>query len=275
MLELVGLAAQARGRVGTYSLGMRQRLGIAAALLGDPPVLVLDEPVNGLDPDGVRWIRTLMRPWASEGRTVLVSSHLLSEMQDTADHLLVVSHGRLVADAPVADLVASPALAAVRVRTPQPDQLTRQLSAAGATVEPAGPDALMVNGMDAGKIGDLALQANVALHVLLAKTLVAAIGAAILGLALSGVGLAVSVPILGRAGAFTTLDLLRATVGTAVYLAMTAALTAGIAAIARQTVVPLTLPPVGAEIRKECLQLAGRPEDVKLGHTGVGGHLLN
>nr|WP_240670481.1 ATP-binding cassette domain-containing protein [Actinoplanes solisilvae] len=106
VLEQVGIAGAARKRTGTYSLGMGQRLGLAGALLGDPPVLVLDEPVNGLDPDGVRWIRELMRSLAAEGRTVFVSSHLLSEMQVTADHLVVIGHGRLVADAPLDEIVA-------------------------------------------------------------------------------------------------------------------------------------------------------------------------
>lgn len=106
VLEQVGLSAAARKRTGAYSLGMGQRLGIAGALLGDPPVLVLDEPVNGLDPDGVRWIRGLMRDLAAEGRTVFVSSHLLSEMQVTADHLVVIGHGRLIADAPINEIIA-------------------------------------------------------------------------------------------------------------------------------------------------------------------------
>jgi ABC-2 type transport system ATP-binding protein len=107
VLELVGLSDVARRRVGGFSLGMTQRLGIAAALLGDPPVLLLDEPVNGLDPEGIVWIRTLMRSLAAEGRTVLVSSHLMAEMALTADHLVVLDRGRLVADAPLADLIAS------------------------------------------------------------------------------------------------------------------------------------------------------------------------
>ncbi|MBL7256163.1 ATP-binding cassette domain-containing protein [Actinoplanes sp. LDG1-01] len=106
VLELAGLGGSARKRAGAYSMGMRQRLGIAGALLGDPPVVVLDEPVNGLDPDGVRWIRGLMRGLAAEGRTVFVSSHLLSEMQVTADHLIVIGRGRLLADAPLAEIVA-------------------------------------------------------------------------------------------------------------------------------------------------------------------------
>ncbi|GAB2592938.1 hypothetical protein Aab01nite_36910 [Paractinoplanes abujensis] len=106
MLELVGLGGAARKRAGAYSMGMRQRLGIAGALLGDPPVVILDEPVNGLDPDGVRWIRGLMRDLAAEGRTVFVSSHLLSEMQVTADHLIVIGRGRLIADASLAQIVA-------------------------------------------------------------------------------------------------------------------------------------------------------------------------
>ncbi|WP_242902411.1 ABC transporter ATP-binding protein [Actinomadura terrae] len=136
VLERVGLAGVARRRVGGFSLGMRQRLGIAAALLGDPGVLIFDEPVNGLDPDGVRWIRELMRALAAEGRTVLVSSHLMSEMELTADRLVVIGRGRLIADTSVREL-ADRFGRGVRVRSPRPDELTRVLVAAGGTVESA------------------------------------------------------------------------------------------------------------------------------------------
>src|SRR6185369_17156498 len=118
VLELVGLSDVARRRVATFSLGMGQRLGIAGALLGDPEVLMFDEPVNGLDPDGVRWVRELMRSLAAEGRTVFVSSHLMSEMQLTADQLVVIGRGRLIADAPVAEVIAGSSRSTVAVRVP-------------------------------------------------------------------------------------------------------------------------------------------------------------
>ena len=114
MLSLVGLESVARRRVGGFSLGMRQRLGIAGALLGDPPLLLFDEPVNGLDPEGIRWIRGFLRSLAAEGRTVLVSSHLMSELEDTADHLVVIGRGRLIADTSMRELLAAPAATASR-----------------------------------------------------------------------------------------------------------------------------------------------------------------
>ncbi len=126
--SLVGLASVARRRVGGFSLGMRQRLGIAAALLGDPPLLLFDEPVNGLDPEGIRWIRGFLRALAAEGRTVLVSSHLMSELEDTADHLIVIGRGRLIADTPMRELLARAGGDRVTVRAPQPAQL---MTAAG------------------------------------------------------------------------------------------------------------------------------------------------
>jgi ABC-2 type transport system ATP-binding protein len=133
VIEMVGLETVAHERVGGFSLGMGQRLGIAAALLGDPDVLLLDEPVNGLDPEGIRWMRELLRDRADEGRTVLVSSHLMSEMEDTADHLVVLGRGRLLADVPMEDLLG--AHAAVRVRSPQAPLLASALQRAGGTVE--------------------------------------------------------------------------------------------------------------------------------------------
>ncbi len=135
VLDRVGLSAVAGRRVKGYSLGMRQRLGIAGALLGDPAVLLFDEPVNGLDPDGVRWVRDLVRSLAAEGRTVLVSSHLMSEMQQTADHLVVIGRGRLIADAPIGQVLAGSGGHAVRVRTPGAERLAASLSS------PAGPPA--------------------------------------------------------------------------------------------------------------------------------------
>ncbi|MET8065510.1 ATP-binding cassette domain-containing protein [Micromonospora sp. NPDC005313] len=169
VLDLVGLDARAAGKPGrALSLGMGQRLGIAGALLGDPPVLLLDEPVNGLDPDGVRWIRGFTRRLADEGRTVLVSSHLMSEMQQTADRVVVLGRGRLVADAPLAELIAARPAASVRVRGPQPAALTAlgdRLTAEGATVT-ADDGGLAVAGSTAARVGDLAHEMGVRLHEL-------------------------------------------------------------------------------------------------------------
>ena len=164
VIDLVGLSAVADDRVGGFSLGMGQRLGIAAALLGDPDVLLLDEPVNGLDPEGIRWVRELLRDLADEGRTVLVSSHLMSEMEDTADHLVVVGRGRLVADVPVADLLAG--YEEVRVASPTAGGLAAALERAGADVEPDGPDALRVFGLGVAEVGDIAFECGVRLHEL-------------------------------------------------------------------------------------------------------------
>ena len=155
LLEQVGLGEVARRPVGKFSLGMKQRLGIAAALLGDPPIVILDEPVNGLDPDGVRWIRELLRSLAGEGRTVFVSSHLMSEMAITADRLVVIARGRLVADATVEEIAGQHG-AAVYVRTPLTAELLSVLERAGAraTSEPEGR--ISVVGLDAAAIGKLA-----------------------------------------------------------------------------------------------------------------------
>jgi ABC-2 type transport system ATP-binding protein len=165
VLGLVGLAAVAGRRTGAFSLGMRQRLGLAAALLGDPGVLVLDEPVNGLDPEGVRSIRTLLRGLAAEGRTVLLSSHLMSEMELTADHLLVIGRGRLLADTSMGELLARHSAASTLVRTGRPDRLRELLAGAGARVEPTDRG-LLVSGPDAAAIGELAARAGIALHEL-------------------------------------------------------------------------------------------------------------
>lgn len=165
VLEIVGLTDVATRRVGGFSLGMSQRLGIATALLGDPPILLFDEPVNGLDPEGIVWIRTLMKRLASEGRTVLVSSHLMSEMQETAEHVLVVGRGRLIADTSVADLMRDSARNRVRVVTPQAADLAPLIEGAGGSVA-ASPEGLSVEGLDASKIGDLALGAGIRLHQL-------------------------------------------------------------------------------------------------------------
>jgi ABC-2 type transport system ATP-binding protein len=180
VLELVGLRDVADKRAGTYSLGMAQRLGVAAAMLGDPQVLLLDEPVNGLDPEGVLWIRNLMKQLAGEGRTILVSSHLMNEMAVTADHIIVVGRGRLIADAPTDEIIARGSTQSVRVRTPDPDKLTALVTAEGATATPiangsapTGPaqqgehaPALLVTGLTAARIGELAASGSVVLHEL-------------------------------------------------------------------------------------------------------------
>jgi ABC-2 type transport system ATP-binding protein len=164
VIELVGLESVAHERMRGFSLGMNQRLGIAGALLGDPDVLVLDEPVNGLDPEGIRWMRGLLRDLADEGRTVLVSSHLMSEMQDTADHLVVLGQGRLLADCPMSDLLGRHA--AVRVRSPQASLLARALERAGAFAEFDGDTALWVEGLDVSQVGDVAYLSGLRVHEL-------------------------------------------------------------------------------------------------------------
>jgi ABC-2 type transport system ATP-binding protein len=167
VLDIVGLTPVADHRAGTLSLGTGQRLGIAAALLGDPPVLLFDEPVNGLDPEGIRWVRTLMRTLAAEGRTVLVSSHLLAEMANTADRLVVIGRGRLIASTTVGEFVSRSGTDAVRVRSPQLDTLGELLTGAGIEVEPE-PDgtALAVRGAAIEVIGELAARNAITLHEL-------------------------------------------------------------------------------------------------------------
>jgi ABC-2 type transport system ATP-binding protein len=169
VLGITGLDGVAGQRAGGFSLGMTQRLGVAAALLGDPPVLLLDEPVNGLDPDGVAWIRGLLRSLAVEGRTVFVSSHLMSEMENTADHLVVIGRGRLIADEPLAQFTRGAAAGSVQVRSPHQDQLAALLRHAGAAVK-AGPDgSLTVTGATAADVGKLAARHAIELHELLAR----------------------------------------------------------------------------------------------------------
>lgn len=165
MLRLVGLAEAADRRVGAYSLGMRQRLGLAAALLGDPPVLVLDEPGNGLDPQGIRWLRDLLRLRAVNGNTVFVSSHLLSEVEHLAHDVVVINRGRLVAEGAIEDLQT----AAISVRTPSAQRLADVLESAGASVQ-AETGVLLVRGMDMSEIGDRAHMADIALHELSPRT---------------------------------------------------------------------------------------------------------
>ena len=175
VLELAGLTSVAAKRVGGFSLGMGQRLGIAAALLGDPQVLILDEPVNGLDPDGVLWVRKLLRALAEEGRTVLLSSHLMSEMAQTADHVIVLGRGRVVADAPIAEFVQGGGQARVRVRSPHAAQLASlllQQGSEGVDLQPldgastGAGDGFTAIGLTAAQIGRAAAAARLELHEL-------------------------------------------------------------------------------------------------------------
>jgi ABC-2 type transport system ATP-binding protein len=166
VLELVGLSDVAKKRSKGFSLGMSQRLGIAATLLGDPKVLMFDEPVNGLDPEGILWIRNLMKALAAEGRTVFVSSHLMSEMENTADHLIVIGRGKLIAATSMKGFVAQASGASVRVRTPSADQLVRAVAAKGATTSTDDDGAIEVRGMSIEQIGDLAFSEGIRLHEL-------------------------------------------------------------------------------------------------------------
>jgi ABC-2 type transport system ATP-binding protein len=166
VLEVVGLAGAAGRRAGKLSLGMSQRLGIGAALLGDPPVLMLDEPVNGLDTEGIRWIRELLRGFAAEGRTVLLSSHLMSEVELTADRLVVIGRGRLIADTTVEAFVAGGSQPVTRVRSPRAAELRAALEAGGAQVEPDPGGGWRVTGPDSAAVGDLALRHGIGLHEL-------------------------------------------------------------------------------------------------------------
>ena len=165
VLETVGLTSVARKKAKGFSLGMGQRLGIAGALLGDPRILMFDEPVIGLDPEGIHWIRNLMKSLAAQGRTVFVSSHLMSEMALTADHLVVIGQGRLLADTSMADFIAQNSRAYVRIRTPQRERLLDVLHGAGITVVEAG-EALEVDGSKSERIGELAAQHQLVLHEL-------------------------------------------------------------------------------------------------------------
>ncbi|GGO97761.1 ABC transporter ATP-binding protein [Wenjunlia tyrosinilytica] len=166
VLEEVGLAAVARKRPKGFSLGMGQRLGIAAALLGDPEILMFDEPVNGLDPEGIHWIRTLMRDLAAKGRTVFVSSHLMSEMALTADHLVVIGRGRLLADTSMPEFIAQNSRSFVRMRTPEPEKLHDALCAAGIVVETTPEGAFEVPDVPVERLGELAAEHGVVLHEL-------------------------------------------------------------------------------------------------------------
>ena len=155
VIEQAGLAEVARRKAGGYSLGMRQRLGIAAALLGDPPVLMFDEPFNGMDPQGIVWMRGFLRSLAAQGRAVLVSSHLMGELQDAADHLVVAGRGRVVADASVADLIAAASADRVTVRTPARDEAMTVLARAGAEVAATARDIITVSGLTAERVAEL------------------------------------------------------------------------------------------------------------------------
>jgi ABC-2 type transport system ATP-binding protein len=169
VLALAGLEGEAGRRAGGFSLGMTQRLGIAAALLGNPGVLLLDEPVNGLDPDGVAWIRNLLRSLAAEGRTMFVSSHLMSEMALTADHLIVIGRGQLIADASTRELLDRASGGWVQVRSPGRDQLARLLRDQGATVGTGPGDMLAIRGTSAAAVGELAARHGIALHELVTR----------------------------------------------------------------------------------------------------------
>ena len=169
VLDLVGLTDVANKRVGKFSLGMGQRLGIAAALLGDPAVVLLDEPVNGLDPEGIRWMRTLCKSLASEGRTVFISSHLMAEMALTADQLVVIGKGRLIAEMAVADFVARSSTQSFRVRVASPEPFITAVESSGGATSANNDGTLIITGMDAKAIGDLALSKRIAVYELTAQ----------------------------------------------------------------------------------------------------------
>ncbi|MFZ1286037.1 MAG: ATP-binding cassette domain-containing protein [Candidatus Phosphoribacter sp.] len=171
VLEVAGLTSVAHRSAGSFSLGMGQRLGIATALLADPPVVMLDEPVNGLDPDGITWIRRLTRQLADEGRTVFLSSHLMSEMELTADHLVIVGRGRVLADTPMTDFISSTSGERVQVATPDATTLAALLAAPGVTVTSAEPGALDVRGVPASAIGEVAARHGIVLHQLATQRL--------------------------------------------------------------------------------------------------------
>jgi ABC-2 type transport system ATP-binding protein len=170
VLQLTGIDAVAGRRVGTFSLGMHQRLGLAAALLGDPHTLMLDEPINGLDPDGIVWVRRFLRALADEGRTVFLSSHLMSEMAQTADHLIVIGRGRLIADAPIADLLAGVGETRVLVRTPDAARLAAAVAGPGVAVTSSATGELEITGLDAAAVAETARDHGVLLHELVTRT---------------------------------------------------------------------------------------------------------
>ena len=170
VIEMVGLTEVAPKRAGGFSLGMGQRLGVAAALLGDPSILILDEPANGLDPEGILWIRTLLKGLAAEGRTVFLSSHLMAEMAQTADHLVIIGRGRLIADTTVSELVAQASHdAAVMVRSPQAGELREALGADGVTITSPERGMLEVRGLTSAQVGEAAASKGIVLHELIAQ----------------------------------------------------------------------------------------------------------
>jgi ABC-2 type transport system ATP-binding protein len=171
VLEIVGLTEVARKRAGGFSLGMGQRLGIAAALLGDPATLILDEPANGLDPEGIQWIRNLLKRLAGEGRTIFLSSHLMAEMAQTAEHLVIIGRGRLIADTTVADVLAQASRdAAVSVRSPQAQELARALERGGGAVRVPEPGRLEVDGLSSARVGEIAAAESIVLHELIQQS---------------------------------------------------------------------------------------------------------
>ncbi|MGD0684133.1 MAG: ABC transporter ATP-binding protein [Streptosporangiaceae bacterium] len=192
VLEIVGMQEVAGKRSKGFSLGMGQRLGIAAALLGDPAVVMFDEPVNGLDPDGILWIRNLMKALAAEGRTVFVSSHLMSEMENTADRLIVIGRGKLIADCTVTEFIAAHSRQQVRVRTPQPELLARLAVSAGGTIRDDGDGVMLVQGLGPSQVGDLAFENGIRLHELAPAH--ASLEAAFMELTASSVQFHASVP---------------------------------------------------------------------------------
>jgi ABC-2 type transport system ATP-binding protein len=169
VLKMTGMDRVAHRRVGGYSLGMKQRLGIAVALLGDPRILMFDEPINGLDAEGIHWIRQFFKELAAQDRTVLVSSHLMSEMAQTADRLIIIGRGKLLADTTTTELIESRSRQDVLIRSPRADELTGLLTAKGATVTPAEDGAIVVTGADAAAVGDLAAGHGIALHALVPR----------------------------------------------------------------------------------------------------------
>ena len=169
LIEMVGLGSVARKRAGTFSLGMGQRLGIASALLCDPSIVMFDEPVNGLDVEGIQWVRNLLRQLAAEGRTVFVSSHLMSEMAQTAEHLIVIGRGQLLADMPVDEFVRRASKQSVRVRSPQAAELAELLAGPDVTVERTAPDLLELSGVDSRIVGETAAAHRIVLHELVTQ----------------------------------------------------------------------------------------------------------
>lgn len=170
VIDLAGISPVSRKRAGKFSLGMGQRLGIASALLGDPHTLILDEPVNGLDPEGVLWVRRFVRHAASEGRTVLLSSHLMSEMAQTADHVIVMGRGQVLADAPLDELVQSWTTPMVRIRTPRASDLAAAVAGPAVEIVGTSPETLDITGVTASRIGDIAAERGIPLHELTPKT---------------------------------------------------------------------------------------------------------